>query len=397
MAIAIVNKKQTAGAAAHPTLPITAATASNLLVMFIAQTGSVAAPTSAGFTVDAAEGHHAIGNTSSGSLWLATKVAAGGENELVVTPAAGGAIQGISYFELSGASTTIDAIVKVDNPGSVKTLASGALTTTDAGDVILAAVGLTIAFPSGTISAWTGTGPMTNVEATTTRCIGGSYIPGTTLTGVTFTANWETARQAAMLVVAIKPEAAGGTVTIPLNAAAATSSASITLTSTNTVPLAAAAAVSAASLAMTVNTTVPLQPAAAASAAALAMTTQTRVPLSPAVSVSAAALTVTALTVIPLQAANATSAASCTVTLAGAVLTTIPLNPAAATSSASLNVTANTRIPLNAASSTSSATCAVTLSLVPTEPVYASAGHSLLVYASAGARPLIYAKGAVSL
>jgi 3-hydroxymyristoyl/3-hydroxydecanoyl-(acyl carrier protein) dehydratase len=75
------------------------------------------------------------------------------------------------------------------------------------GDVLLAAlVGVANSF--GEIKPWTGTGPMTVLQAESSRIIAGHYIPGSTLSAVTFTANWTTARTTGMLVVAIKPEGA---------------------------------------------------------------------------------------------------------------------------------------------------------------------------------------------
>ena len=205
MAITVVNKKQT-GSAAATTLAITNATKGNRIVVFLAQTASLVAPT----VTDNLGGTYAVNATkavnaaSANSLWVAEKEAAGNENELKMTPGTGGVGQGIAYFELSGASSTVDVIVHTDNAASAKTVTSPSVTTTNAGDIVLAAVSdSTSAF--GVISAWTGTGPMTNVETVSTRIFGGSYLPGSTLSGATFTANWETARVSCILVIALKP------------------------------------------------------------------------------------------------------------------------------------------------------------------------------------------------
>lgn len=214
MAAAVVRSKQTAGASATGTLSITAPTAGNLLVLFINESASIVnAPKpkdnisgETGWTVDAAEGHKAVYSTSLNSLWLATKVAVGGETTIEATPGAAATLEGLCYFECSGTSATIDTIVHADNTAGAKTSTSPSVTTTDAGDVLLAAVAH--AASSGSVNEWTGTGPMTRVETTATRCAGGSYIPATTLSGVTFTANWANSHVTGMLLVALKPEAA---------------------------------------------------------------------------------------------------------------------------------------------------------------------------------------------
>lgn len=211
MAVAVVNKKQT-GSAPSGTLAITSATAGNLLVLFINESASIVnAPKpkdnisgETGWTVDTAEGHKAIYSSSLNSVWVATKVAVGGETTLEAAPGVGATLEGMTYFECSGTSSTMDAITAKNNNASSKSITTTAITTADAGDLLLAGVG--VANESKTVEAWTAS--MTNVETVSTRCIGGSYIPGTTLSAVTFKANWETARASGALVVALKPEAA---------------------------------------------------------------------------------------------------------------------------------------------------------------------------------------------
>src|SRR2546426_10942626 len=110
-----------------------------------------------GWTVNATK---AVWSTSTNSLWVATKEAVGGEKELSFTPGTGATGQGITYFELSGASATVDTIVATDNIAAAKTATSSAVTTTDANDVVLAC--LASNGGSGTITAWTGTGPLEN-------------------------------------------------------------------------------------------------------------------------------------------------------------------------------------------------------------------------------------------
>jgi hypothetical protein len=361
VAVAIVNKKQT-GSAAAASLAITKAASGNVLVAFISQSASTAEPTLAGWTFNATK---AIFNTSASSLWLATKMANGTETEIAVTPAAGGTIQGITYWELSGCSETVDVIAHADNTANGKASTSPGVTTTDAGDVVLAAVGTTAGI--GTISAWTGTGPMTNVETVSTRCMGGSYLPGSTLAAVTFTANWEISKVSGMLVVAFKPASAG--VTVPLSAASSESSASLAVTAATRVPLAAASSVSAASAAVTAPTGVPLVPAASVSVAQLAVTAPTRVPLQPAASVSAAVLTVET----PSAGVQ------------------VPLNAAVSASSATLALTAPTRVPLSPASSTSGASLTVSVPKLP-EPSVAFGG-ALGGHSAGGARGLLGGTG----
>jgi hypothetical protein len=214
MAVAVVNKKQTTGLAGSGSLAFPAATAGNRLIAFVNQGGSVlelkgkdSKGGEAGWKTNAT---HSVFNTTTASLWLIEKVAEGGETEINPVPGSGGTINGIAYFEVSGTSETVDVIVHVDNGAAGTSLSSGAVTTTDAGDLILAGVGVTGA--SEKVNAWTGTGPMTNVETTSTRCIGGSYIPGTTILG-SFTANWTKSLKGGMVVVALKP-ASGETKTV---------------------------------------------------------------------------------------------------------------------------------------------------------------------------------------
>lgn len=211
MAIAIVNRKQTTGVATA-TLTIPSATAGNLLVAFIQKAGSLTTVKGkdnisgeTGWTVNATS---APFFTSADSIWVATKIAVGGETEL--NPAAnGGTLNGISYFELSGTEGAVDAISHADNVASAATGTSAAITTTDAGSWVFVGIGLH-GGGTGTITAWTGGPPtLTNTETGTTRCMGGAGNPGGTLTGATFTGNWTTAHTMGILAVAFKPTAEG--------------------------------------------------------------------------------------------------------------------------------------------------------------------------------------------
>lgn len=219
MAVAVVQKKQTAGAASHGTITITAATKDNWIFAFISQTASASAPggkdaTSGetGWTAQEAAGEHAVFGSGLNSLWLVKKRAVGGETELNPKPGTGGTIQGISYIEVEGlgATPTIETVVKLDNQVAVKTVTSPAVTTADSTDLIFAGVGVP-AVATGTVEAWSasaGAAP-TNVETLTTRCIGGYLVPGVALAAVTFTAKWTNSMNTGMLVFAVKPEAAG--------------------------------------------------------------------------------------------------------------------------------------------------------------------------------------------
>jgi hypothetical protein len=337
MAIAVVNKKQT-GSAALSLLAITSAAKGNILVAFVSQTASTAEPSmqdsllSGGWTFQAT---HAVSASSANSLWVATKEAVGGEVELKATPGAGGAVQGIAYFELSGCSTTTDGIVHTDNQASGKTITSPTLTTTDAGSIVLAGVGDAAAVFGSTataIGAWTGTGPLTNIETTTTRCFGGSYLPGATISG-TVTANWETGRTSGLLALALKPAST---------------------TTPAVVPLAAAVSSSSASAAVSASTRIALEAAGAASAGELAVTATAQVPLAAAAASSTASMAATATTQVALGAATATSGGSCVVSTPGAGVL-VPLAAAAGSSSASAAVRARTHASLVAAVAASSA------------------------------------------
>jgi hypothetical protein len=209
VAIEIVHKKQS-GSAAAEALTITSATKGNLLVLFTAQIGALTPSatdnisSTVGWTNNTT---HALDGGGANSVYVSYKTAVGGETELKSGSA--GTSEGVAYFELAGASTTIDTIVHTDNQAAGLTITSPAVTTTDAGSISLAAVG-DGAGAFGAPEAWTGTGPMTNVETLSARIIGGSYLPGTTLSGATFAAHWPTSRVSGILVASFKPAAVVG-------------------------------------------------------------------------------------------------------------------------------------------------------------------------------------------
>lgn len=212
MAIANVHQGQTAAATAS-SLAITSAVAGHILIVFISQTVSiVAAPTGSdnisgatGWTTNATKSTFSA--TGVDATFVMYKVAVGGETTITATAGTGGTVQGLAVLELSGASLTIDTIV-VSNTTStaLTTTTSGSVTTSNAGSIILAGIGQNAA--SGAIGVFTGTGPMTRVSSSSTRCIGGYYLPGSTVSGATFTANWANSNAAAMLILAIEPAGA---------------------------------------------------------------------------------------------------------------------------------------------------------------------------------------------
>jgi hypothetical protein len=206
---AIVQEKSTVGGPVT-TLTVPSAVKGNLLVVFLSSTAATT-PTGkdnvSGSTGWSTQATHALFAASGDTVWCMTKVAVGGETEVNPT---GTGIQGLVYFEVGEVGTTYDIVVHTDNALSVSTISSPSVTTTDASDVLLGCVGG--AAGSGTISAWTGTGPMKRVQPETSRVIGGSLVPGSILTGATFTANWTTAKNVGLLVVAIKGVASGALV-----------------------------------------------------------------------------------------------------------------------------------------------------------------------------------------
>lgn len=148
----------------------------------------------------------------------------------------------------------------------------------------------------------------------------------------------------------------GGPATIPLAAAASSSTATMAATATTQVPLVAGASEGQASSALTARTQVVLEAATSQSVAASALTAQTQVPLSAGASSSTASLTATATTQIILAAAASASNAQATIITTAS----IPLQSATSTSNATIEVrTGGKIVPLQAAVSTSNATASV--------------------------------------
>lgn len=157
---------------------------------------------------------------STGAVFYFHRIAAGGEATFTVTPGTGATGEGLSAVEVSGlgASPTVNASANSNDTGAtVATKATGAITTTDSGAIILACVGQNSA--SGTVSAWNNS--MNNATLTgtaSTRSILGTLVPGTTVSAQTYTATWLNANRVGALVFAIAPTAAGGTTVKSLSA-----------------------------------------------------------------------------------------------------------------------------------------------------------------------------------
>lgn len=143
---------------------------------------------------------------------------------------------------------------------------------------------------------------------------------------------------------------------VPLAASAASSAASLALNAKSQIPVAAASAESAAQLALNAATTVPPGVASAVSAGSLVLNAATQVPVGEADAVSAGQIAVHAATVVSLAAASASSAGTLSVNAA----TLLPVEPAAAGTSAQLALQAVTAIPVGAAGATSSGALSLT-------------------------------------
>jgi hypothetical protein len=211
MAVAVVQSKN-GPSGAQTTLELaSAATAGHIIVVFLEQrgenaTGGFPAPSD---NLPLSEGAYTkrgqIVNASGARVAMFTKTAIGGEKKISSLAGGLGTVNGIAVFELSGAVEAPETVVT--NEGAAATSATSAALTTTGVDVVLAGVGMNTG-NSGTVGAWTGTGPMTNINTQSSRMFGGSYTPGTTLSAVTFTAHWETSLAWQMIAAAWKPAVA---------------------------------------------------------------------------------------------------------------------------------------------------------------------------------------------
>ncbi len=202
-AVTVAQSSQSAGGANASSVSLSAATAGNTIVSCFAQT-STTTPTLTGYTINATKG---VYNSSGDSVWVAYKIAAGGETSVSWT--GGGTGHGVCAWELAGAaaSITLDGSVVTTDNLNAATGGRAVTTTTTAGSIILIGVGHNAS--SGTISAWTGTNVATNISTAAARCFGGSFITTTTVSS-TFTANWTNSHVAGMVAVALQPAGGGG-------------------------------------------------------------------------------------------------------------------------------------------------------------------------------------------
>lgn len=209
MAWSKVQGAQSAGGVNATSVAISAATAGNTLVSFFSQTGTNT-PTCTGFTVEAVK---AVYNTGASSVWVATKIAAGGETSVAWTPGSGGTGHGVAAFELAGGPATVTkdgAVVNVDN-NPVSTSLNISITTAATGSIILFGIGADAS--SGTINVWTGATPATNIGTAAARCYGAHFIAGAPATD-SDTANWSTGHVAGGLAIALNISAGGATQTL---------------------------------------------------------------------------------------------------------------------------------------------------------------------------------------
>ncbi len=210
MAITVVQSGQSAGGANSNSSTISGATAGNTVVAFCSQSGSTSAPTvTLGGVAMTVNGTSGVYNSSADSMWVAYKIATGGETSIAWTPGSGGTVRGNNYYELAGAASSVTLDGTAQHTDNLNAATGGvAVTTATAGSIVLIGVGQNAS--SGTISAWTGTNVATNISTSASRCFGGSFITTSTVSS-TFTANWATSHVAAMLAIALKPP--GGSTT----------------------------------------------------------------------------------------------------------------------------------------------------------------------------------------
>jgi len=202
MAITVVQSAQSAGGANASSVAISAATAGNTIVSCMSQT-STTTPTLSGYTISSTKG---VYNTSADSVWIAYKIAAGGETSVAWT--GGGTAHGVCAWEIAGAATSVTldgSVVTTDNLSAAT--GGRSVTTSTAGSIILIGVGHNVS--SGTITAWTGTNVATNISTSAARCFDGSFITTSTVSS-TFTANWTNSHVAGMVAIALQPASGGG-------------------------------------------------------------------------------------------------------------------------------------------------------------------------------------------
>jgi hypothetical protein len=208
--MALSVKNSALSTTASTSLTITNATAGNVLVCYAIQSASLLSigfsDNVSGSTGWVTQSTHATNNSNNSSVYVATKSAVGGETTISTTAGSGGTVGSLCYFEIQGgASTRVETITAGSGGAATTSETSAAITTTNPGDIILAAAGF--GNPTGAVFAWTGTHVMTNVSTSSSSLfIGGSYVPNAKLTSQNFTANWTTSRSpAGILTLALTP------------------------------------------------------------------------------------------------------------------------------------------------------------------------------------------------
>lgn len=147
-AIPLLVRKTSAATTASATASVTAtaATATDLLVVICAITGSVTISTPTGFT-------SAISETGTVSQAIFYKISVGGETTFTCTASVATYNVSAQVYEYSNVNTTtpFDAKNTVASTGSSTAYNSGSVTTTSAGDILIASF---ITDVSSTLGAW---------------------------------------------------------------------------------------------------------------------------------------------------------------------------------------------------------------------------------------------------
>lgn len=152
-------------------------------------------------------------NTNARSMTMFSRIADGTESAIHFDPGNPNAHCSADIFEYSGNAnpTVIDAAAVGTTSGGAgaTSLATGAITTSLAGDLIFSAAGN---FDDGGSAAWVTSTVIGNNElASRPQIFCGQYIPGTTVTGFSDTASWTASLPVSTIIVAFK---AGGSAAV---------------------------------------------------------------------------------------------------------------------------------------------------------------------------------------
>lgn len=196
------------------TLAITTPRAGNILAMMVIQNSSVAQITGADNIGSTGWVNNSTGanlNTNGSSVFLMYKLALGTETTLQPTAGSGGTIIDIAYIEMQQAQWPVNFVsgpTAQSNQATNTSATSNAITTQLGGAIVFSSVGGSASM--GISTAWTGTGPMTNLGgAITNHLVAGYYASTNALTSATFTANWPTTRPYGMLTCAFAANQSG--------------------------------------------------------------------------------------------------------------------------------------------------------------------------------------------